>query len=245
MNTDEILVIDVETASEFSSFNEMDADWKELWSEKVSKIKEDANASEMYQLRSGVMAEFSKVICISIGHFVGSSKLKFKIESFYGYDERKLLEKFISFLHEISKIKSKWFFAGHNIKEFDIPFLCRRILKNDMSIPDCLNFQNKKPWESMVLDTFQFWRFGDYKNFTSLKLLARTLNLPSPKNDIDGGMVGGLYWEKNPAKRHFNMIRIADYCSKDVEITIRIILKLTNIEINTFSVENALSDLIE
>ena len=97
----------------------------------------------------------------------------------------------------------------------------------------------------MVLDTFQFWRFGDYKNFTSLKLLARTLNLPSPKNDIDGGMVGGLYWEKNPAKRHFNMIRIADYCSKDVEITIRIILKLTNIEINTFSVENALSDLIE
>jgi DNA polymerase elongation subunit (family B) len=142
MNLYEILVIDIETASEFPSFHEMDSDWKELWSEKASKIKEDSNVSEMYQLRSGVMAEFSKIICISIGYVIGSKDLKFTIESFYGYNERKLIEKFILFLNEISNIKSKWFFAGHNIKEFDIPFICRRILKHGMNIPDCLNFQN-------------------------------------------------------------------------------------------------------
>ncbi len=246
MNPDELLVIDIETASEYSSFEEMGEEWKELWVEKISKTKEDVCVSDMYHLRAGVMAEFSKIICISIGYFHSLSEMKFKIESFYGYDEKKLLDTFLSFMIKISEIKCKWNFAGHNIKEFDIPFICRRLLINNLAIPAFLNFQNKKPWESTVLDTFQYWRFGDYKNFTSLKLLAKALNLPSPKIDIDGSMVGALYWEKNMANRRLNMIRIANYCSKDVETTMRIIFKLTGKDFsNKCSVEIVKSELIE
>jgi hypothetical protein len=200
----------------------------------------------MYQSRAGVMAEFSKIICISIGYFSSSVDRKFNIESIYGFDEKKILCKFLALLNDRNKINIKWFFAGHNIKEFDIPFLCRRILINKLIIPDCLNFQNKKPWEITVLDTFQYWRFGDFKHFTSLKLLAKVLHLPSPKNDINGSMVGVLYWEENPAKRHLNMIRIANYCSRDVETTMRIILKIINKEFsNEWIVENTESKLIE
>ncbi len=222
--------MDIETASEFSSFEEMDSEWKQLWAEKNLKINEEANVSQLYQSRAGVMAEFAKVVCISIGFFESSSELKFKIQSFFGIDEKKLLEEFKSIINELSNKKQKLFFAGHNIREFDIPFLCRRLLINRLSIPDCLNFQHKKPWEINVMDSFQLWRFGDYKNFTSLKLLAKSLSLPSPKSDLDGSMVGALYWEKNPAIRHLNLIRIAEYCNRDVETTMRIILILMNAE---------------
>ena len=124
---------------------------------------------------------------------------------------------------------NKWSFTGHNIKEFDIPFICRRLIINGLTIPPFLDFQNMKPWETNMIDTFQYWRFGDYKHYTSLKLLAAALNVPSPKDDIDGSMVGGLYWEPDKQQQEENLKRIAVYCQKDVVTTANILLRFKNL----------------
>ena len=100
-----------------------------------------------------------------------------------------MLQDFIAATVKDGSNNNKWSFTGHNIKEFDIPFICRRLLINGLPIPVFLDFQNMKPWETNMVDTFQYWRFGDYKHYTSLKLLAAALNVPSPKDDIDGSMV--------------------------------------------------------
>ena len=118
---------------------------------------------------------------------------------------------------------NKWSFTGHNIKEFDIPFICRRLLINGLNIPPFLDFQNMKPWETNMVDTFQYWRFGDYKHYTSLKLLAAALNVPSPKDDIDGSMVGEVYWVEK------NLERIVTYCQKDVVTVANIILRFKHL----------------
>ena len=128
-----------------------------------------------------------------------------------------MLQSFIQTVNQLEASNNKWSFTGHNIKEFDIPFLCRRLLINDLPIPAYLDFQNMKPWETNLIDTFQYWRFGDYKNFTSLKLLAAALNVPSPKDDIDGSQVGHVYWNEN------DLPRICTYCQKDVVATAQLL----------------------
>ena len=227
VNLSDYIVIDIETASEYPSFENMDENLQQLWIEKSGRqLTEETNAAAFYQMRSGVMAEFAKIVCISIGCFIREESLKLKIKSFYGNDEKLLLNNFIHTMNNIKR--NKWSFAGHNIKEFDIPFICRRMLINEIVIPDYLDFQNTKPWENNMFDTFQYWRFGDYKNFTSLKLLSKILNVPSSKDDIDGSMVGGLYWEADPTQQEINLMRIAEYCNKDVATTANIMLRMTN-----------------
>jgi len=227
---DDLLIIDIETASVKPNFTELDDDWRTLWEEKVQKIlPEGMTPSEFYPLRAGVMAEFSKIICISLAYFNRENHLKMRVKSFYGDDERKILNDFIATVRKIEAFNSEWCFAGHNIKEFDIPFICRRLLINQMSIPGFLDFQNMKPWETNIVDSFQYWRFGDYKNYTSLKLLAFAMGVPSPKDDIDGSMVGDLYWNGSNEERKQNMQRIARYCQKDVITTCNIILRFKNL----------------
>jgi 3'-5' exonuclease len=150
-----------------------------------------------------------------------------RIKSFSGDDEKKLLEDFISTINQMHQTGNKWCFAGHNIKEFDIPFICRRLLIKGLPIPHYLGFQNMKPWDTNLVDTFQYWRFGDYKNFTSLNLLAASLNVPSPKDDIDGSMVGDVYWQEK------NLERITIYCQKDVVTVANIILRFKNLPLLT------------
>jgi 3'-5' exonuclease len=230
IRTEDLIVIDIETASVSSSFNLLDERWQTLWQEKTARvIPEGLTASDFYPMRAGVMAEFSKIVCISIGYFIKEQQLKIRVKSFYGDDEQKILADFLQTVTKIESFNSKWCFAGHNIKEFDIPFICRRLLVNNMHIPAYLNFQNMKPWETNIVDTFQYWRFGDYKHYTSLKLLAAAMGLPSPKDDIDGSMVGELYHNGTPAERIINMKRIATYCQKDVVTTANIILRFKNI----------------
>ena len=154
-----------------------------------------------------------------------------RIKSFYGHDEKKILADFIATINKIENFNNKWCFAGHNIKEFDIPFICRRMIINGFSLPPYLDFQNMKPWETNIVDTFQYWRFGDYKNYTSLKLLAAAMNIPSPKDDIDGSMVGELYWTGSDDERLVNLKRIASYCQKDVITTGNIILRFKNMPV--------------
>ncbi len=170
------------------------------------------------------MAEFAKVVCISMGYFVQVDGVRnLRIKSFYDSEETDLLNNFIQTLDQIEIKNKHWAFAGHNIKEFDIPFICRRLLINGIRIPKYLNFQNMKPWETNMVDTFQYWRFGDYKHYTSLKLLAAALQVPSPKDDIDGSMVGDVYWKEH------NLERIVTYCQKDVVTTGNIVLRFKNL----------------
>lgn len=219
-----LLLIDIETVSEHPTFNNLGDDWKELWQEKVQRqLPENVTAEEFYPLRAGVMAEFSKIICISVGYFKRNGKdVNLRVKSFYGDDEKMLLQDFIAALQKMETNNNKWSFCGHNIKEFDIPFICRRLVINSLSIPPFLDFQNMKPWETNMIDTFQYWRFGDYKHYTSLKLLAATLKVPTPKDDIDGSMVGDVYWVEK------NIERIVTYCQKDVVTTANIVLRFKN-----------------
>ena len=229
IKTEDLIVIDIETASVSASFNLLEEKWQELWEEKTIRIlPEGITAEEFYPQRAGVMAEFSKIVCISIGYFIREQQLKIRVKSFYGDDEKKILDDFLQTVSKIESFNNNWCFAGHNIKEFDIPFICRRLLVNNMRIPPYLDFQNMKPWETNIVDTFQYWRFGDYKNFTSLKLLAAAMGVPSSKNDIDGSMVGELYHTGNAQEKEINMKRIATYCQKDVVTTANIILRFKN-----------------
>ncbi len=219
-----MLLIDIETVSEQAVFSTLNEDWQQLWKEKVQRtLPEDISPEEFYPQRAGVMAEFAKVVCISVGYFKRDGKaIQLRVKSFYGDDEKILLQDFIAALQKMEANNNKWSFTGHNIKEFDIPFICRRLLINSLSIPPFLDFQNMKPWETNMIDTFQYWRFGDYKQYTSLKLLAAALNVPSPKDDIDGSMVGEVYWVEK------NLERIVTYCQKDVVTTANIVLRFKN-----------------
>jgi uncharacterized protein YprB with RNaseH-like and TPR domain len=227
---EDLIIIDIETASFSPTYERLEDDWRTLWQEKVQySLPEGITADEFYPKRAGVMAEFAKIICISMAYFSKEQNLRMRVKSFYGHDEKQILQDFITTINKIESLNSRWCFAGHNIKEFDIPFICRRLLINYLPIPRYLDFQNMKPWETNIVDTFQYWRFGDYKNFTSLKLLAAAMGIPSPKDDIDGSMVGDLYWKGTEEERAANLKRIAVYCQKDVITTGNIFLRFKNI----------------
>ena len=146
-----LIVIDIETAPGHPLFDSMKEEWKELWQEKVIRaVPEGVTAAEFYPMRAGVMAEFAKIVCISIGYFSKEKNLHMRIKSFYGHDEKQLLLDFIGTINKIETHNSKWCFAGHNIKEFDIPFICRRMLINNLALPAYLDFQNMKPWKPIL-----------------------------------------------------------------------------------------------
>jgi len=216
-----LFLIDIETVSEVNNFHSLSDEWKELWNEKIHKaLPENITSDEYYPLRAGIMAEFAKVVCVSFGYFrTENNVLQLRIKSFYSEIEKDILENFIKTLYHLHGINNKWCFAGHNIKEFDIPFLCRRMLINNLGIPSFIDFQNMKPWETPVTDTLHLWRFGDYKHYTSLKLLAAALGVPSSKDDIDGSMVGQVYWDEK------NLERIVIYCQKDVVTVANVLLR--------------------
>lgn len=216
-----LLLIDIETVSEKESFHLLDDEWKELWIEKTSRsLPADTSPEEFYPLRAAILAEFAKVACISFGYFKKvNNEWQLRIKSLCSENELQLLNDFVATLKKLHVNNQKWIFCGHNIKEFDVPFLCRRMLINNIPIPVIFDFQSMKPWETPVLDTLHLWRFGDYKHYTSLKLLAAVLGIPSPKDDIDGSQVGNVYWKEK------DLNRISIYCEKDVATTANIILR--------------------
>jgi 3'-5' exonuclease len=222
---DKLFVIDIETVSEKEHFHLLDDEWKELWSEKTEKsLPPNITPEEYYGMRAAILAEFAKVVCISFGYFkkenndLSSDKWQFRIKSLCCEDEKELLNQFVATLQQLH-VNRNWIFTGHNIKEFDVPFLCRRMIINNIPVPSSIDFQQMKPWETPVLDTLHLWRFGDYKHYTSLKLLSAVLGVPSPKDDIDGSQVGNVYWKEK------NLERIAIYCEKDVATVANVILR--------------------
>ena len=190
-------------------------------------MPENFSPEESYQKKASILAEFGKIICISTGVFYEDKgkRLCFKLKSLYGDNEAEILKQFVELVNTYSRLHRDFQFAGHNIKEFDIPFLCRRMIINNISLPEYLQLSGKKPWETNMMDTLQLWKFGDYKHYTALKLLAACLGIASPKDDMDGSLVRTVYYEQKDLKR------IVDYCQKDVVTVARLLLKLQGMEL--------------
>jgi uncharacterized protein YprB with RNaseH-like and TPR domain len=237
MNFNNILFLDIETVPQAESYNGLDAEWKELWDHKAKSLargSEGAVGEDLYD-RAGIYAEFGKIVCISCGCIQGHGEdRKLVINSYFSHDEKKLLLDFVHMLQRWSGSPDK-FLCAHNGKEFDYPYLCRRMIINGVEIPEALKIAGRKPWEVRHLDTLEMWKFGDYKSYTSLKLLAKVLGIPSPKDDIDGSMVHSVYWVDK------DLERIAEYCQKDVITLAQVLLRFhceplirpANIEIKT------------
>lgn len=219
LNLENILFLDIETVPEVQDFSELDKTKQELWELKSKFQRRDEYSAEEFYPSAGIWAEFGKIICISVGYFTFQNDVRtFRTTSFYG-EEIKLLKDFKSLL--ISHFsQAKHLLCAHNGKEFDFPYIARRMIINGIELPYKLNLFGKKPWEVPHLDTLDLWKFGDYKNYTSLKLLTNVLGIPSPKDDIDGSEVYRVFYEEN------EIDRIINYCEKDTIAVAQILLRL-------------------
>jgi uncharacterized protein YprB with RNaseH-like and TPR domain len=215
---DNILFLDIETVPLEENFNSLDDEMKQLWEQKTQyQRKEDYTPEEFYD-RAGIWAEFGKIVCISVGYFTTKGNIRnFRVTSFFG-EEKKILLDFNNLLSNHFD-GSQNILCGHNAKEFDFPFIARRMIINQVSIPNKLNLFGKKPWEITHLDTLELWKFGDYKHFTSLKLLTKILGIQSPKGDIDGSQVGHVFYVEK------DIDRIVTYCEKDVIAVAQVFLR--------------------
>lgn len=232
METESILFLDIETIPLVYKYNDLNNRMKELFETKTKfQLKEGINPEDLYK-KAGVLAEFGKIICISCAYlYPSSSGSRLRLKSFYGDDEKEILLQFSDLLcKRFNSPQSR--LCAHNGKEFDFPFLCRRLLINGIKLPDILNLQNKKPWEVQHYDTMEMWKFGDYKHFTSLDLLTELFGIESPKGDIQGGDVARVYYEEN------NLDKIVSYCCRDVVALTQVFLRLQGKEIiNEFEIE--------
>jgi len=223
VNLEKVLFLDIETAPQTYKIHDLDEAKKNLFTSKTRFIHhgEEEAIEKAYNDRSSILAEFGKIICISVG-FVHSNSLsekQIRMKSFYHKDEETLLKQFSELLND--KYNSPYhLLCGHNAKEFDFPYICRRMLINGLKLPNLLDLAGKKPWEISHLDTMELWKFGDYKSYTSLPLLCNIFNIPTPKDDITGADVARVYYEEN------DLERIKVYCEKDVVALIQVFLKM-------------------
>ena len=224
MNLEQVLFLDIETVPENTSFAELSEEKQELWAQKTSYQRKGEITPEEFYERAGIWAEFGKIICISVGYFrfQGEQRM-FRTTSFHG-EEKQLLIDFKNLL-ETHYNSSRHLLCAHNGKEFDFPYIARRMIVHQIALPYKLNLFGKKPWEVPHLDTLDLWKFGDYKHYTSLKLLTHILGIPSPKDDIDGSQVRNVYYEED------DIDRIIDYCEKDTVAVAQILLRLRQEEL--------------
>lgn len=218
-----IFLIDIETVPQYENFDELPTHFQALWEQKSQyQRRPEQTAAEFYE-RAGIWAEFGKIICISIGFFHLEKKhIHLRLRSIAADDEKLLLLQFIDLLNNQSNHLQ---LCAHNGKEFDFPYLCRRMLINGLQIPQMLQLSGKKPWEINHLDTLELWKFGDHKHFTSLNLLAAIFDLPTPKGDLDGSKVREVYYQEKDLKR------IASYCENDVITLAQVLLRFKGLPI--------------
>jgi DNA polymerase elongation subunit (family B) len=214
-----ILFLDIETVPQFPNFSELDEKTKQLYSQKTKFLQKDNTITpdDLYE-RAGIYAEFGKIICISVGYIhEGNLGEQIRLKSFSNEDEEILLREFVKLLEENHQFS---ILCGHNAKEFDFPFICRRLLIHGITLPNVLDIAGKKPWEISHLDTMELWKFGDYKAYTSLALLCHIFQIPTPKDDISGEDVARVYYKEK------NLERIKVYCEKDVVALIQLLRKM-------------------
>jgi DNA polymerase elongation subunit (family B) len=218
---EDILFLDVETVPSSPLYTDMPPHMQLLWDKKSIQFRrEDQTPEEVFQ-RAGIYAEFGKIICISVGIFTDKNPSGFRLKSFYGDDEVVLLKDFALLLEKQGRNRDLTLCA-HNGKEFDYPYIARRMIINGLTVPGILDNAGKKPWEVMLLDTMELWKFGDYKSYASLDLLSTVLGIPSPKDDIDGSRVAEVYYTEK------DLERIVRYCEKDVLTVAQIISRFMN-----------------
>ncbi len=231
VSIDKILFFDIETAPIVEDMGELSDEMQHLWADKHRQLqvrqpeRYAGDAAANWQ-QAGVYAEFARVVCISVGFcYMGKdAEWHLRTKSFCGSDEKAVLADFLELLGRFM-ISPYHNLCGHNIKEFDIPFVCRRALINGLTLPDCLQIAGKKPWELHFLDTMELWKFGDNKAYTALKLLTAIFGIPTPKDDIDGSQVAEVYYKEK------DLARISVYCQKDVVATTQVFLRLNGLPI--------------
>ncbi len=221
INLEDILFLDIETVPEMAGFADLDEIKQELWEQKSRYQRQEDVSAETFYEKAGIWAEFGKIICISVGYFKFKGDIRnFRLTTFHG-EERHILKEFKNLLNGYFA-HPKHLLCAHNGKEFDFPYIARRMIIHSMLLPAKLDLFGKKPWEVPHLDTLELWKFGDYKHYTSLKLMANVLGIASPKGDIDGSMVRSVYYEEG------DMERIIRYCELDVVTLAQVFLRLRN-----------------
>jgi DNA polymerase elongation subunit (family B) len=228
-----IMFLDIETVPQTSDFSELSEELGHLWEAKFAviqkrmpeKYSDETTAAEAFNNSAGIYSEFGKIVCISVGFIYYKGKeMHFRTKSFSGDDEKQILTDFSNLITKFC-ISQEQTLCGHNIKEFDIPYICRRMLINGLKLPAVFDIAGKKSWEMNFIDTLELWKFGDYKNYTALKLLTAIFGIPTPKDDIDGSQVAQVYYKEK------NIGRIAHYCQKDVVATAQVFLRMNSLEL--------------
>lgn len=231
----DILFLDIETVASTNNYEALDERIKTQWARKAVFFKKDRDLTDedIYHERAGIYAEFGKIICIAVGKFIEmeSGELGFKTKAYYGDNEASLLCEFKNMIERMDPNTLK--LCAHNGKEFDYPYLCRRLLVNGIALPAALNIMGKKSWEVPHLDTLDMWKFGDYKHYTSLELLASIFNISSSKENIDGSQVNAVYYKER------NLGKIKDYCVRDVVVLAQLFLKLKGVSVSNLVVRNS------
>lgn len=222
-----ILFLDIETVASTDDYNQLSERLKTQWARKTAFFKKDGNQTdeEMFHLRAGIYAEFGKIIVIGIGKYYEPEpgKIGLKTRNLFGDDEKKLLLDFKTLIEKSDPLSLR--LCAHNGKEFDFPYLSRRMLVNSIPLPAVLNHAGKKPWEVLHLDTLEMWKFGDHKHYTSLDLLAAIFGIPTSKTTMDGSMVNEVYYQEK------NLSKISTYCTGDVIALAQLYLKLKGREL--------------
>lgn len=221
----QILVIDIETIRSTATYDDLSERMQKQWDKKAFNLRniEEITPDEMYHERAGIYAEFGQVIVIAVGFYVyQEEEWHFRVRSIVNDDEKQLLEEFVELLTKFKP--NTTFLCGHNGKEFDFPYIARRLLVNGLPLPEIIDTAGKKPWEVNHIDTMELWKFGDYKHFTSLDLLAAIFKIPSSKSDIDGSQISHVYYQENEEGK--GLKRIAEYCARDVIVTAQLLLRL-------------------
>lgn len=221
MDLSNVLFIDIETVSQCGNYSTLDDRWKLLFEKKIRYFHEkdpEKSMDQLYQEKAAIYAEFGKIVCIGLGFF---NKDQLRIKTIAGDNEEDILIEFFSLLTQHFRNPDKYLICGHNIREFDIPYICRRACIHGLQLPSILNISNKKPWEiKFLVDTLELWKFGDMKNYISLDLLSACLGLNGSKDDMDGSQVGKVYHEDK------DMNRISTYCSQDVWVSCNVFLRM-------------------
>jgi uncharacterized protein YprB with RNaseH-like and TPR domain len=217
----DVLFLDIETVGCVDHYSKLSERLKTQWARKANFFKRENQQTDedLFHEKAGIYAEFGKIVVIAVGKYVvnDAGELGLRTKYFADDDEKKLLVDFKSMLE---KLDGSTNLCAHNGKEFDFPYLSRRMLVNGIALPSLLDFAGRRPWEIPHLDTMELWKFGDYKHYTSLDLLAAIFNIPSSKGSMDGSMVNEAYYRQNA------LAKIAEYCVGDVVAIAQLYLKM-------------------
>jgi len=212
-----IFYFDIEMVPLVQHYYQLNDRMKGLWNKKHQRFdfSEPTVEAESFEQKAGLYPEFGKIVCISVGYWKNEN---FVCKSYTG-EEKEILNDFFSDMESVSSLV----LCGHNIKGFDIPFVCKRSLINGVEIPRWINVVGRKPWEIPHIDTMEMWKFGDMRNFTSLDTIAAVLGIESSKDEMDGSMVGVTYWNDENG-----IEKIITYCEADVQVTAKVHRAITS-----------------